>query len=286
MAAVYSAGMAKAAGTPTPLAKADVSSETSNLSDFADRLRSEGRLRLAEYADDAVWDAQVRQAAVTSPEGQDQLIDRLWSRVSKAYLKKQSTWLWAGESSGPRPIDIAVDAEYAANKAKLLVSSVLANDYAAGLLTKANTSTVAWNQADVSFDDPAAVRARIWINRIGTSVGASINGIEAAAPGRKSVLEQPSGAIVYAAACEPLVGTALGIDGAPKGAANQSCLLEPDQIETLARALLNRNLFADDAPSQDATRAIKMLTYITNHYPAYARMSQINSMLAGLKQAP
>jgi hypothetical protein len=249
---------------------------------LAARLRGLDEIKLAEIVDDQAWNLQVKESPALTADDQDKLIAYLWKQVSSSYLTTENVWLWNG-TAGPKPqlIIKSLDARYVADKAEILVNGILRNNYTTALLTNSKASTFADSQIIIPYNDVSALRARMWLNTFASSIGANINGDYPNPTDQKNAELQPWPAIIYVAASKPLAGSDLSIAAAPKNTAGQPCLLNPDQIETLVRAMLNQSVFTGTSDTQTAKSAASLITFLKKTYPNYPRMDRID----GISQA-
>jgi hypothetical protein len=251
---------------------------------FAARLRGLDEIKLAEIADDQAWDLRVKQSSALTTDDQDKLVASLWKQISNSYLATQTVWLWSG-TGGPKPQVIikSLDTQYVADKARLLINAILKNDYTTALLTDSKASMSAESQIIIPYNDVSALRARMWLNTIGSSVDANINGDYPNPTGQKNTELQPWPAMIFVAASEPLAGAGLGSVPAAKNTAVQPCLLDADQIETLVRAMLNQSTFTGTSDTQTAESVIKLIDFLRKTYPDYPRMDRIGGISQALK---
>lgn len=234
----------------------------------AEALRSAGRIGDAEAADDLAWNGLVKRVGLDNPAAlpeKDEIakVRELWRLGARPYLVSQEIWKWQG-ADGPRPVRqrIALDVGYACGKAQLIVRSLAARH---------SPSIEAGNAVPMPVIDPLSTAAGHAQNLVDVFQSMDrVNGGEKAA-GPKEIAspeDQPTREMIYVAACEPFLGDLSGEK------TDQVCLLRPDQLEMLARALLaRRHQMADN--KRDAEQALKIVEYVKAHFPSYPGQDQL-----------
>jgi len=256
------------------------------------QMRDTGRIRLAEIADDAASERQRRLIAKDATE--ESVATTLWDMGPSLYLARQTVWLWQGED-GPAPhrMTLALDVNYAARKADSLIGYLLTSNPE---VLKTNNVALRTKGSPLSFNDPIAQKARLWLDQwaheLSLSLGANASFWEPSratasatsisASGEDS--EQPVAAILYAAACQSLQDSQnapMGTSAQATGAAGD--LLRPDQMELLARCYLNRDMFVTPRQETDRRVAARLLQSLKLRYPEYPRQKQVESLLTSLQ---
>jgi hypothetical protein len=69
---------------------------------------------------------------------------------------------------------------------------------------------------------------------------------------------------------------------APPSAPARFLLFRPDEMESLARMLLNRDIFPSERIRQDNADAIELMEGIKAQYPQYADMDIVEGLLSNL----
>ena len=276
------------------------------MEDRAGRLRESGKCAYAEVVDDALWDLGLKRGRkdVTDENNpsaaQTILFQHLWKQGPEHYLSLQKVMLTTGaDDPDTQSILLALDPLYASAKARLASQSLAADNPLRGLSSSPATEPV------IAASTASAQAALSWLDTLALQTGVSPNGLASQlnprAPGAPA--EQPVGFIVYAAAAAPLLGGSLSTAGAAPadalpvkdpaapasvaGAADhKSCLLRSDQLETLARAYLGREMYGADAGDGNTYLAVRTLDLLKVIYPDYKRMALIQPLLDVLRPQP
>jgi hypothetical protein len=237
----------------------------------ADILMQNGDIASAELCSDAVWEDIAKKNLSVNGNKQISIVNLLWNKVVFPYLKYEKVIVFEGGESVKTDEYMSVDARYAANKAKNLIS-YLAFD--SSLSEHSGDLKAPENPLD--FNSKKAYAARDFLDKIGEDTGMEVNGlfIKNEITGR---LYQPSGAYIYSEAASPLFGEEIRADSE-----KQQCLLKDVQLEIVARAIATYGLFDNDKSQFPIGR--NCISYLKKMYPTYPRKGQIEALESNLSK--
>ena len=268
-----------------PRADAGSGDRQTGLMDLSRELHKTGHLRLAELADNYVWDMEIRQALPSDtsqpsdPSALYTAVKQAWHDVAQPYLTDEELWLWDGVGgAAPRPVAIAQDADYAAQKAGSVTAALLAG------------TPAAWQTGPVTIPhslptDSTRFWVRVWINEVSAAAEGPVPPLTIALPvGTSLYLRQSRELMVYIGACRPLLppGAFQYVHpGTPPPMLPRIPNMLPNDMEELARAYLNQDVFPTDRTAQSKADAVALLASIVARYPQYARLDLVQGLLAG-----
>lgn len=247
----------------------------------------------AEDVDDLFWNARLQSAMAggDSTARQAVRLQQMWTEETQRYLAPVQTKITTGgDDPAPRTVWLAADAAYAAAKARRVTEILLAagsqSDPEAKPALSAETVPVALQSAESDSESERPDALRAWIDGLGQQLGISVNGFATALKPDAAAgdVQQPLAMAVFAAACEPLLPPAAPQQAdhsplpAPPLPGASTTLLRADQLEMLARAYLESEMFISDAPASGARSAQAALALLRAAYPQYDRMAVIEPL--------
>jgi len=268
-----------------------------DLRQWATAARQKGRLRLAEKADsqaDEIEQVEINAALPTDSNlyypAMMKARETLWQHSITPYLAPEVLWMWRGEGHGePTPLVFALDVDYAATRVRHRIEDMVGN-------------------TPLGFDHIFAQNARLWIDWFATLKLFEPDRMVSPSSGQRVTdFNQPVRSILYAAACEPLLGNLarireeipsqqrlrlLSLAAAPRNealkkrqdspppAAPFACLLSPWQQENLADAWISWRIFPGPERTNDLLGARRLLIHLLEANPAYSNAARARQRLS------